>query len=370
MHLKASTIRRCAHLAVPVVATLAVALLFAACRQSPPPSPVPLTQKAALGDFRSDLTPELLARAAQGKALFNKKFTPAEGLGPHFNFASCGSCHDQPTSGGHSDMQHQARLTLLSGDVTGLPLQNLPGFEPLQPAPGAPVSFHRPPALFGLGLVEAIDDAYLRDQCGVDKQLGIQGIANFNPGQNRVSRFGLKAHTATIRAFIANALNLEMGLTNPVDRDARLSTDRDAVPDPEVPTSTVDLLTDYVMALAPPPAPAADPVAERLFGEVGCATCHRPQTAPGVRAFSDFCVHDLGPEFDNKIPDFAASGRHWRTPALWGLRYRSKYFHDDRTGDLRTAIAVHGGEAAQVSQRFAALPASQQEVLLRWLRSL
>ena len=229
---------------------------------------------------------------------------------------------------------------------------------------------HRPPALFGLGLVEAIDDTYLREHCGVDKHLGIAGIANFNPGQNRVSRFGLKAHTATIRDFVGNALNLEMGLTNPVERDSRHFRDGDAVPDPEVPTSTVDLLADYVGALAPPPAPPTDPAAERLFADVGCATCHRPQTAVGVQAYSDFCLHDLGSGFDNKMNDFRATGSHWRTPALWGLRFRNKYFHDDRTGDLRTAIAVHRGEAAQVSQRFAALPTAQQEVLLQWLRQL
>ena len=36
-----------------------------------------------------------------GQALFNRAFTPEEGLGPLFNQVSCSSCHDLPTSGGH-----------------------------------------------------------------------------------------------------------------------------------------------------------------------------------------------------------------------------------------------------------------------------
>lgn len=343
----------------------------AACRQATPAGPSPAAaSETKPGDLRADLTDEQRTRAMQGKALFNKQFTAAEGLGPHFNFASCGSCHDQPASGGHSDMAHKARLTFIDGDVDGLPQQDLPGFAPLQPRPGAPISFHRPPALFGLGLLESIDDAYLRDHCGVDKTLGIHGIANFNPGQQRVSRFGLKAHTATVRDFIGNALNLEMGITNPVERDARHFRDDDAVADPEVPTSTVDLLNSYVIALAAPAPPPANAAAEGLFATVGCATCHRPETAPGVRAFSDLCLHDMGPAFDNKLIDFRATGSHWRTTPLWGLRFRSKYFHDDRAADLGEAIAAHGGEASQARDRFAGLPAAEQTALLAWLRQL
>ncbi|MBM4344281.1 MAG: hypothetical protein FJ100_13005 [Deltaproteobacteria bacterium] len=341
--------------------TFAVAV---ACR-----GPVQAPARAA-GDLRADLPAAELARAQEGKALFHKAYTPQEGLGPHFNFESCGSCHDKPASGGHGDAAHSARLTRVDGDVDGLPLRHLPGHAPLVPRPGAPTSLHKPPPLYGLGLVEALDDAAIADHCGQAPELGIAGIANVNPGRQRVGRFGFKAHTVTLQDFIANALTLEMGLTNPLERDPRHFTDGDAVADPEVPTRTVERIADYVRALAPPPPGAAHPAAEAQFADLGCAHCHRPATAPGVQAYSDFCVHDLGAAFDNRIPDFRAGPSHWRTAPLWGLRWRDRYFHDDRAGDLDAAIRMHGGEAAKVVERYAALAEGDRKTLLVWLNSL
>lgn len=82
------------------------------------------------------------------------------------------------------------------------------------------------------------------------------------------------------------------------------------------------------------------------------------------------CVHDLGAAFDNGLPDFKAGPRHWRTAPLWGLRWRDRYFHDDRAATLADAMARHDGEAAQVRQRFAALPPADQQTLIAWLRTL
>lgn len=219
-------------------------------------------------------------------------------------------------------------------------------------------------------MVEALEDATINDHCGRDPALGIAGIANVNPGQGRVARFGYKAHTATLQDFIANALNLEMGLTNPLERDRRHFTDKDAVPDPELPTSTVVAIADYVRALAAPSPAAANPQAEARFAALGCGHCHRPITAPGVQAFSDFCVHDLGPAFDNQMSDFRAGPSHWRTAPLWGLRWRDRYFHDDRATSLDAAIRMHGGEANKVRDRYAALGDADREALLAWLSTL
>ncbi len=291
-------------------------------------------------------------------------------MGPHFNEPSCGACHGLPTPGGHAGMDKAARNAMDRGDIDGYPQKALAGFAVLQTPPGAAVSRHRPPPLYGLGLLQDLPDAAIADHCGINPALGIAGIANVNPGEKAVGRFGYKAHTSSLRNFIANALNLEMGLTNPAERDPRHQADSDAVADPEMPTSTVDDLTAYVYALAPPSPPAKHPQAERLFADVGCATCHRPQTAPGVAAFSDLCVHDLGAGFDNGLPDFKASRSHWRTAPLWGLRWRDKYFHDDRATSLQDAVARHDGEAAKVRQRFAALPSAEQQTLLAWLKTL
>jgi len=46
------------------------------------------------------LTPTQLARFEQGKAMFEKVFTPSNGLGAVFNAQSCVECHGQPAVGG------------------------------------------------------------------------------------------------------------------------------------------------------------------------------------------------------------------------------------------------------------------------------
>ena len=40
------------------------------------------------------------ARFDRGKEVFQREFTPATGLGPLFNSASCGECHEEPAAGG------------------------------------------------------------------------------------------------------------------------------------------------------------------------------------------------------------------------------------------------------------------------------
>lgn len=344
------------------LAGLALALV-AACNKPP------RTDQAPMGP-RPGLSADQLAGFERGKQAFLKVFSPQEGMGPHFNERSCVACHALPGPGGHEGMAKAARNSMDRGDINGFPQQTLPGYAPLSLPKGQPVSLHRPPPLFGLGLLQDLPDQAIADHCGRDPALGINGIANLNAGENAVGRFGYKAHTSSLRNFVANALNLEMGLTNPAERDPRHFADADAVADPELATSTVDDLTAYVYGLPPPPPAQPNPQAEQLFAQVGCANCHRPQTAPQVIAYSDLCVHDLGAAFDNGLPDFKAGPRHWRTAPLWGLRWRDRYFHDDRASSLADAIARHDGEAAQVRQRFAALPPADQQTLIAWLRTL
>jgi CxxC motif-containing protein (DUF1111 family) len=325
---------------------------------------------ATLGLPREGLTVVELADFAAGKAQFQRQFAVADGLGPHFNAASCLDCHGTPTSGGHGDLQHAARIVGVDGDVIGMPAKAIPGFAPLQPRPGQPVSTHKPPPLYGLGLVEAVPDAWLADHCGRDPALGIGGKTNVHPRVGRVGRFGFKAHAVTLADFIGNALTLEMGVTNPVEPDPRRWRDDDAVADPEVSTPTVAQMVSYVRGLRPPGRERHDRDGEALFRSVGCATCHRPETAPGVEAFSDFCLHDLGRGFDNGLTDLNAGPSQWRTAPLWGLRFRDRYFHDNRGPSLDAAIRMHDGEAAKVRERYTQLPSPQQAQLVAFLRTL
>ena len=74
---------------------LIIVLFMAACasaRVSGPP--------AKIGDPLPGLTPVELERFQAGKAVFQRTFDAAHGLGPLFNSTSCAECHEQPVVGG------------------------------------------------------------------------------------------------------------------------------------------------------------------------------------------------------------------------------------------------------------------------------
>ena len=95
-----------------------------------------------------------------------------------------------------------------------------------------------------------------------------------------------------------------------------------------------------------------------------------------MSAYTDLLLHDLGPGLADGRPDWEATGREWRTPPLWGLGLapavgnRSFYLHDGRARSVEEAILWHGGEAARARDAWAALPRSDRDAVVRFLRSL
>ena len=91
---------------------------------------------------------------------------------------------------------------------------------------------------------------------------------------------------------------------------------------------------------------------ERVFGAIGCATCHVPVLTTGpssnplfnrrpVALFSDLLLHDVGT--GDGIQQEAAEPNEIRTPALWGLRFRRPLLHDGSAATIDEAIRRHGG---------------------------
>jgi CxxC motif-containing protein (DUF1111 family) len=74
--------------------------------------------------------------------------------------------------------------------------------------------------------------------------------------------------------------------------------------------------------------------------------------------------------------DFAASGREWRTPPLWGaglaraMHKRVGFLHDGRARTIEEAIVWHDGEARSSRDRFAELENSERRALVAFVRSL
>lgn len=343
-----------------------------------------------------------LSRFEAGRVLFDKVYSPAEGLGPAFNENQCSACHTVPASGGTSGFERIVKatrftepgacdpLTSAGGEnirSQATPLLKARGVERETIPVGATIGRFTPPFLFGLGLVEALpaDAIAAREDPHDADGNGISGRAG-RATDGRLARFGRKAEFATIQEFVETALRLEMGLTT--TRQTRETINgrpappaTDPAPDPEVSDGTVDLLTTFVRSLAPP-APTVprsnahgDTLAagRRLFHTLGCPACHTPamRTRGGetVHLYSDLLLHDLGAALADVCgPDARPS--EIRTELLMGLRYRDRFLHDGRTSDLREAVLTHAGEARQARDAFARLPWLRQQYVLIFLKSL
>lgn len=351
-----------------------------------------------------------LERFVAGRALFDRPFTPEEGLGPLFNQTRCSSCHDLPSSGGHgaepvtkvSRFEEGRGCSLLEAEGGDL-LQasvTLAAFEagvrPEQiPASATAATELRAPALYVLGLASRVPENEIRRRADPDDRDGdgISGRPGLAPG-GRLGRFGTRARHATLEEFVEAALLGELGLTNPGLPHEALPNGRplpegvDPAPDPEIGRDQVALLTDYIRFLAPPPGSLPkDPgerararEGERIFDAVGCATCHTPtmvtarHESPALdrkrfRIYSDLLLHDMGPELAGTCaPGVAPS--EWRTPPLVGLRFRNDLLHDGRAKGPAAAILLHGGEAEAARDAYRALDPEARASLLRFLGSL
>ena len=136
---------------------------------------------------------------------------------------------------------------------------------------------------------------------------------------------------------------------------------------------------------------------KKLFNEAGCAGCHQPsfktasmdvqsQTAMTVIEqeqanqliwpYSDFLLHDMGEGLADGRPEFLATGREWRTPALWGIGHtqlldrRTGFLHDGRARSLMEAILWHGGEAKQSRGNVLKMNVGERKALVAFIKSL
>jgi CxxC motif-containing protein (DUF1111 family) len=401
------------HLAVWVVVAAVCGFTAGACdhiaTQAPPDGDV-------FDGPVEGLTNAELAAFARGDAEFERRFAPNTGLGPIFNNASCAACHSGDGRG-FLDNALQ-RIGSESDDflrgVGGPQIQDkaIPGADPEQVPAGAAVSLRLPPPVFGVGLIEAIPEAAILALADPDDRDGdgISGRPNWvasavwvphsEPGGGagpRLGRFGRKAQTSSLFQQVVEAYLQDIGITSefqPTENRNPLSSVPveaiDRVPDPEVSASTVQAVTHYIRALAPP-APGAD-TDEReqgraIFAQIGCTRCHTPAHQTGqsvipalsskmVDLYSDLLLHDMGDELADNRPDGLATGREWRTAPLWGLRLMRQFLngqtlllHDGRARSVEDAILLHGGEARAIRDAFAALTPAQKRALLDFVET-
>ena len=283
------------------------------------------------------------------------------------------------------------------------------------------LSFRIPTQMFGLGLIDAIQDREIlaRHEATAAQRaaLGIEGHPNHSGNDGTITRFGWKAQNKSLPIFAGEAYNVEMGITNEVFPTA---TEEDPncnganKPEPNDVTRTdpddsdnkafdnpLHLMADWMQFTllmrfmdAPQPDPSPTLSARRgqqVFGNIGCALCHTPQmqTAPitgspvldnrPVDLYSDLLLHHMGPQLADDIIQGQAGPDEFRTQPLWGVGQRLFFLHDGRTSDLLQAIYAHrspassqfpGSEANAVINNFQSLSASDRQAILDFLRSL
>lgn len=359
------------------------------------------------GEPLPGLTAQERERFRAGRQLFTNDFAPADGLGPLFNETRCSNCHDLPTSGGTGAelVTKATRFVARTCDALGAsggdniqrhatPLLAAAGISREEVPVGATaVVSIVPPALYGLGLLDAVPDSeILRHEAAQTRDGGpIRGRAGRTP-DGRVGRFGRKAEFATLKQFVERALLEEMGVTSPAlptenrPNGNPLPKGTDPAPDPELPQAGLDALADFVRLLASPAPEEATGAArdsirngEREFVAVGCAGCHLQRLSTGEATvaalsrrtfapYTDLLLHDLGPDLAS-ICAVNAGPSQWRTAPLMGVRHRKMLLHDGRALSIDAAIRMHGGEAATARDAYERLPDARRALLTRFVGS-
>ncbi|HEY6881663.1 MAG TPA: di-heme oxidoredictase family protein [Polyangiales bacterium] len=402
-----------------------------------------------------------------GNSVFNRAWVQApasvaafDGLGPLFNATNCSSCHFKDGRGRPPTMPGEAfnalllRLSVPGQDVHGEPLGDpsyggqlqdngihgvppegtphvtyaeVPGafkdgeayslrvptytidqlaFGPL--SPDLMISPRVAPAMIGLGLLEALDEATItarEDPDDADHD-GISGRANrvwdYAAQAVRLGRFGWKANQPSLRQQTLGAFNGDMGITsslfpsqNCTPSEALCASEISGVgagETNELSDAFLNSVVHYAHTLAVPARRDIElPAVQRgakVFAKVGCESCHTPELRTGdlenfpelsqqtIRPYTDLLLHDMGPELADHRPDFQASGTEWRTPPLWGIGLVQRvnghtfFLHDGRARGFLEAVMYHGGEAEASREQVRALPKADRDALIAFLESL
>jgi CxxC motif-containing protein (DUF1111 family) len=251
------------------------------------------------------------------------------------------------------------------------------------------ISPRLPQPVFGLGLLEAIDESTLRNLEDIDDRDrdGISGKINrvwdAKAKKVAIGRFGWKASHPSLEQQIAAAYVNDMGITNPLFPEGNGTTDIDP--------QTLEENTFYVQTLGAPVRSfwndSKVKQGEKLFNDAQCASCHLTEMKTGnsqikvvanqtIHPYTDLLLHDLGKGLADNRPDFLASGTEWRTQSLWGLGLTktvlpdATYLHDGRARTLEEAILWHGGEAEVAKENFRTMSADDRDRLIKFLNSL
>lgn len=383
-------------------------ILLAACEEFQPTAP---QEYELLDGPVSGLTETENLQFLMGDVAFNDEvFISATGLGPLFVANSCGSCHPGDGKGHPFTTLTRFGQTDETGNqylnAGGPQLQHraIPGYKAEQIPAGTTYSSFTPPAVTGLGFLDAVsdedilawadpDDTNGDGISGVPNWIEVKGYITLRPNSisqkgKYIGRFGKKGAVYDLLQQTATAYNEDIGITSTYEAiDTYLGVEYD----PEVSNQTIQDVVFYLKTLkAPVPRKENDEIlsGKEIFSTIGCTKCHRPEMKTGASPvaalsnktfypYTDLLLHDMGPSLDDGYTEGSAKTYEWRTPPLWGLGLSKnsqggEYFlmHDGRARSIEQAIQMHGGEGLQSKESFESLTSEDKRKLIQFLESL
>ncbi len=350
------------------------------------------------------------------------------GLGPVYNATICVDCHQNPVTGGPSQITEiraghldpngnfvNPTIFINHGKdtITGRSLINDRAICPQ-------AEEHLPPTeniralravlnTLGDGFVEAVDDQTLIDIAADQPKLSNGKIAGETvevpileaPNSTRIGRFGWKDQHGSLLSFSADAYLNEVGISNrlkPMDTTTVCKTTKD--PEDQKDNTGLFGIDHFAQFMRGTLVPPRDQVlmnqpevraGEAIFAKVECSVCHVPKmitdppgtvinggtfTVPDalgnkiIHPFSDFLLHDVGTG-DGIVQGGPQDTQHkLRTAALWGLRTKTRFMHDLKSESFESAILRHQGEASDSIEQFKQLSPQERNDLLLFLSSL
>lgn len=403
-----------------LVSGFIISIIIISCDELMPTAP---ESSEILNEPIEGLTPSQIAAHLLGDEQFGKIFGVEDGLGPIFVNISCENCHLSDGKG-HPFIQ-LTRFGKMNSDGTFDPMlgyggpqlqqRSISGYPPEEiNSETTGISLLMPPAVTGLGLIEAVTDAAFLTLADPDDLNGdgISGVPNYvdppdyfqpKPGFHipnngkYIGRFGRKAGSITILQQVAQAYLQDIGITSDY-----LSEDLfnymigpgtgDNVPDPELSVSILKSVEFYIRTLKPPTRRNqndADVIeGENIFNQINCSGCHIPTLVSGTSEiealsqkefypYTDMLLHDMGLELDDYYTEGTAKTNEWRTTPLWGLGLGKNsqggmnfFLHDGRAKTIEEAIIYHGGEASNSRNSYNNLSNADKQKLLKFLESL
>ncbi|HEX3470510.1 MAG TPA: di-heme oxidoredictase family protein [Silvibacterium sp.] len=366
---------------------------------------------------------------AHDQQVYEENHSARQDLGPVYNATACVSCHENPNSGGASQItelrvgHNDADGNFVNPTITiNDGMNTIGGRSIVNDRATCPQAQEHIPATeniralraalntLGDGFVEAIDDNTLiaiGERQAEETEGRVHGEAIQVPifeasGETRVGRFGWKDQHGSLLSFIADAYLNEMGVTSRLRKTdttsvCKTTTDPEDRPD-SLGLADIDHFAQFIRGTMAPPRDAAlavTPAAlqgQHLFARIGCATCHVQsiKTAPArtvidggmftvpealgnkiIHPYGDFLLHDI--ETGDGIVQTAGhqeTADKLRTAPLWGLRTKARFMHDLKSLSLENAIERHRGEAHEAERHFDELSPQERAALITFLNSL